>query len=55
MILCITGGRWRRGVACREHEVGLVIPSLLSEEMQFDVYLVAHSRDAIQTFHLVFE
>lgn len=42
MILCIRGWGDATEVLPTEHEVGLVIPSLLLEEMQFDVYLVAH-------------
>lgn len=36
-----------------EPEVGLVILPLLSEKKQFDVCIVAHYRDAIQTFSVV--
>lgn len=35
-------GEYAEEVLPVEHEVGLVSPPLLSEEMQFDVYIVDH-------------
>jgi len=41
MIPCVRGWGDAAEVLPTEHKVGSVIPALLSEEMQFDVYLVA--------------
>ena len=52
MILSVRGWVDVAEVLPTEHGVGLVIPSLQSEVMHFDVYLVVHQRDAVQTLHL---
>lgn len=52
MILCIREYGDAAEVLPVEPEMGLVIPSLLSEVTQFDVYLVAHWRDAVQPLGL---